>query len=472
MKKLIAFILTLSLLTGGIMISVSASELPYTDVKKSAWYYNDVKYVTDGGIMNGVSNSRFEASATLSRAMAVTILYRMADGAVVSDTENPFGDVPNGKWYSDAVLWAYGCGIVKGKTETAFEPNSSITRAEFATMLSRYAYTEDLDLPEIREETNFADSVITPKYAQTAEKILYTAGIINGFPDNRFMHYQTITRAEAAAMIHRFNEAAEPLDKDAYTDVVFIGNSITSTGKTPAHFEALAEGKNVKVYNHSIDGNRLEQHYEWFLSENMSVYTGRVQNAEVVILQEYGGLFPKFGADEDLLKYPEYSGAQSLGTCFGDNTVGKIMDFLGGDKEYYSYSASAYLGVLKYDEYLNWRDQIVPNINDDLMAIKKIIKEKYGVDHVYASDIATFEPSLGITNEETFPDSLHPTELMGYVIALVMYCEIFDVPATEQNNGVLSEDKIPGNTPEEKAQFMEKLKATVQEIIDIQKLDK
>jgi len=59
MKKLIAFILTLSLLTGGIMISVSASELPYTDVKKSAWYYNDVKYVTDGGIMNGVSNSRF-----------------------------------------------------------------------------------------------------------------------------------------------------------------------------------------------------------------------------------------------------------------------------------------------------------------------------------------------------------------------------------------------------------------------------
>ena len=469
MKRLISALLAVVLLIGTALISVSAVTLPFADVKGKAWFFENVSYVYENGIMNGTSDTRFEPNSTLSRAMAVTILYRMSGDTVAEDAENPFADVKNGTWYTDAVKWAYGCGIVTGMTENTFEPTGNIIRADFAVLLSRYAYYKELELPELRENANFYDSSITPKYAKTAEKLLYRAAVINGFPNNRFMHYQTITRAEAAAMIHRFLDCAHPIDTTAYTDIVFMGNSITVAGRTPDHFEALAVGTDYKVHNISSSGNYLGHHLEDLESEYMSPYVKNIEKAEIVILQEYAGAIPMVGEDAELAELRYKMNHPSVMFASGTNVVGKLMDLLGRDKEYYSYSANLAVGPMKTETFIDWNGQLRKNDNDVILRIKDILAERYDLDHLYVTNIAISHPELGLPAGSLYPDQVHPTELMGYIIALSLYCKIENVPATEQNNGDLSPASITGETEAEKAEFMEKLKLAVQEILDMQK---
>ena len=121
----------------------------YTDVAEGDWYYENVRYVTENGIMNGVTGNRFAPKETLSRAMSVTILYRMAGEPSVSGTHS-FADVKSEEWYSDAVAWAYENKITPGKSAAFFAPNDDVTRAEFVSFLCRYAYYAEIELPAKR----------------------------------------------------------------------------------------------------------------------------------------------------------------------------------------------------------------------------------------------------------------------------------------------------------------------------------
>jgi len=151
-------------------------------------------------------------------------------------------------------------------------------------------------------------------------------------------------------MIHRFNEAAYPIDTGAYTDIVFMGDSITVSGRTPEHFAAIAEGQTIRCTTY--------------------------QNQKTILLIT--------------------------------------------------------LRILK-------------------------------------ANIAMSNPELGLTAGSMYPDQVHPTELMGYIIALSLYCKIENLPTTEQNDGDLSPESIPGDKAEEKAQFMKELKAAEQEMLYLQK---
>ncbi len=452
------------------VITSADNTVSFTDVKEDAWYYTDVMDITSKGIMKGTSSTRFSPTDTLSRAMCVTILHRMSGESAPTEENTGFIDVPSDTWYSEAVAWAHELGIVKGKTETQFAPNDNITRAEFVTVLSRYAYHMELELPEIREGS-LRDSMLTPEYAKLSEQLMYRAGVVNGLPGDRFVYYAEMTRAEAAAMINRFIAKATKLDPDEYLDVVFIGNSITQSGRTRDHFEALADGKNIKVYDYSDGGRWLTDHYEWFKTNAMSPYVNTVEEAEIVILQEFGGGFPPIGVDEELQKLRDetnYVGA-SLGKS-GD-IVGDIKDILGHNKTYYSFSAGMCLGPMKYDEYLDWNGNYVANDNNAMLQIQKIYAERYDLNHIFAADMSAFEPELGLgILEHMYPDMLHPTELMGYCIALSNYCSIFDLDPTEQNNGDLTWEKVPGETDEEKSEFLKKLKIAVGEMLDMQQV--
>jgi len=129
MKKLISIILATVML---ISVSVSVSAASFRDVKSSDWYYTSVNYVADKGIMQGTTSTRFSPNKTLTRAMGVTLLYRVAGSPSVSGS-HPFSDVKNGQWYTDAVKWAYKNGIVTGNrqltsTLTATLPVLSLRR--------------------------------------------------------------------------------------------------------------------------------------------------------------------------------------------------------------------------------------------------------------------------------------------------------------------------------------------------------
>jgi hypothetical protein len=179
----------------------------------SDWFYGDVEYVFTNGLMNGTSATTFSPSDNLTRAMIVTILYRHAgQPGVTGRTAAPFDDVADGQWYSDAVKWAAQNGIVGGYGDGNFGTFDNITRQDLAVILMRYMNHLDVNLPVNLMWIIFADEAEIADYAMDAIQTLNKLGIINGIGTNA--SGQTIiypkgnaTRAQAAAMMHRFLEA-------------------------------------------------------------------------------------------------------------------------------------------------------------------------------------------------------------------------------------------------------------------------
>jgi hypothetical protein len=138
--------------------------------------------------------------------MIVTILYRHAGSPDVSGLTNPFDDVADGTWYTDAMKWVAANKIVFGMGNGKLGPNDNITRQDLAVILTRYADFAGLKLPVIRDYPGFKDDANIANYAKDAIERFFKAGIISGKPGNLFDPKGQATRAEAAAMVHRFVE--------------------------------------------------------------------------------------------------------------------------------------------------------------------------------------------------------------------------------------------------------------------------
>jgi hypothetical protein len=183
--------------------------LPFADVRESDWFYSDVEYAYINGLMTGTSATAFSPDTAMTRAMLVTVLYRLAVGDGVLDVPSPgFIDVPPGQWYTDAVAWAHSAGIVSGIGDNKFAPDAKIARQDLAVMLARYADAMETALPATRAAAAFADAGDVAGYAKDATDALYRAGIVSGKPGNLFDPRGPATRAEVAAMLHRFILAA------------------------------------------------------------------------------------------------------------------------------------------------------------------------------------------------------------------------------------------------------------------------
>lgn len=179
---------------------------PFTDVKATDWCYTAVEYVYSNGLMKGVSATSFAPTRTLTRAMLVTIVYRL-DGEPVVTSANPFSDVAAGSYYTDAVIWASANGIVTGYTATTFGPDDPVTRQQLATILWRYAKLKGYDV-SVGEETNilsYDDAFFISEYAIPAIQWACGAGVMQGSGSN-LNPAGHATRAQAAAMLQRFAE--------------------------------------------------------------------------------------------------------------------------------------------------------------------------------------------------------------------------------------------------------------------------
>lgn len=460
MKSIISLILALItvlwVFTGTLQVSADEEYgLPFTDLNKSAWYYGNVKYVVENGIMNGVSSTVFEPTSNMSRAMSVTILYRLAGEPALTDTAHPFTDVAEGKWYTKAVIWAYVNGITTGKTENTFAPGDDISRGEFAVLLLRYTEHAELALPEVRKG-NVADVPTIPFYARTAVRVMYRAKVINGRSGYKFEAHAKIMRAEAAAIIERMQSVAVPKDSieepdvpeytpELYTDIVFIGNSFTYTGNLPAHFDTIAEDKLVRVTSFASALFSLDRHYTYFSNASHKDELDDIKNnADIIVLQEFGGYFPDRGATE------------------------KLKDLFGRDKKYYSILPFIGPTVTEVNTGINLPSG--GSGNAGFAESKQLYLDELDVYVVYLSNVVDFDPSLGLDLMDfvVSPKDYHPNDLMGYCMGLIMYCTIFDEEAADQNDGDLSMHMIPGKSEAEKEAYMKRLKDTVQRILDIQ----
>lgn len=177
----------------------------FTDIGKTAWYHDAVDFMAERQYMNGVGGGRFDPDGTLSRAQLVTIVYRIAGSPAVSQSQNPFTDVPAGTWYTDAVIWAAENSVVNGTGSGQFSPDGQVTREQIAAILYRYVHAS----PEADDCLSaFPDQGKIASYAREAMNWAVSSGLLRGAPgtDGRLCLFpqDSATRAEISQIFLRW----------------------------------------------------------------------------------------------------------------------------------------------------------------------------------------------------------------------------------------------------------------------------
>lgn len=177
-------------------------KLPFTDVSTSDWFYDDVAFVYENGLFSGTDSRSFSPNASMTRAMLVTVLYRL-EGEPTVTGRSSFTDVRSGTYYEKAVIWAAANGIVTGTDSTSFSPDAKVTREQLAAILYRYAQYRKLDTDASAKLNSFTDADSVSAYASEALGWAVSEGLING-ASGKLMPKGDATRAQVAAILHRF----------------------------------------------------------------------------------------------------------------------------------------------------------------------------------------------------------------------------------------------------------------------------
>jgi hypothetical protein len=204
--------------------------MPFEDVAKSSWYYSDVEWVYLRGLMDGTGDNPplFSPKAPMTRAMLVTVLYRMQVAVPSIAYGNPFSDVPDGAYYTTAVEWAAANGIVDGVGDSRFAPSTNITREQTATILLNYAkHIGSGPRGAWATQLGFADTSQISNWAIEGAMYCHMNGIITGRPGGLFDPKGETTRSEIAAILHRFGNMAGR-SNSAASGAAGVGSSTTS----------------------------------------------------------------------------------------------------------------------------------------------------------------------------------------------------------------------------------------------------
>ena len=179
----------------------------YTDLDSSLWYHDGIHYCIENDLMEGIGNNQFNPNGTTTRAMIVTILWRL-EGSPIVNYAMDFEDVESGKWYTEAIRWAQANGIVEGY-DGKFSPNDSITREQMVTIMWRYAKYKGYDV-SVGENTNilsYGDAFDVSEYSIPAMQWACGSGMIQGIADGSTMNLVpqgNATRAQSAAILQRY----------------------------------------------------------------------------------------------------------------------------------------------------------------------------------------------------------------------------------------------------------------------------
>ena len=201
-KRILSFGLALVMLAG-LCVAASASN-GFSDVSEQAWYADAVQYVAENHLMSGVGEDRFAPDVTMTRSMAVTVLHQLA-GSPEPQGENPFTDIADDAWYTNAVLWAVENNITSGSSATTFSPDAAVSREQLVTFLYQYAWLAELHMTA-EDISSFSDFDQISDFAVPAFEWAASAGIVSGDEQNRVCPTQSVTRAQCAAMLMKFHQ--------------------------------------------------------------------------------------------------------------------------------------------------------------------------------------------------------------------------------------------------------------------------
>ncbi|SCI75807.1 Endoglucanase precursor [uncultured Flavonifractor sp.] len=241
LKRLGALLLTLALMLGLCGTTLAAVEdTGYSDVDANAWYAGAVEYVRDNGVMSGTSETTFSPNGTMTRAMLAVVLYRMAGSPAVSGSDS-FTDTADGAWYSNAVRWASGEGIMSGYGGGLFGTNDPVNREQLAAILWRYAGSPTA----FGVAVPYADESTISTYAVSAATWARENGIINGIDGNRFAPKSNATRAQVATILMNYLSGRQPAPDPAPNDetrvLVAYFSATGNTENVAGHLEAVLD---------------------------------------------------------------------------------------------------------------------------------------------------------------------------------------------------------------------------------------
>ena len=187
-----------------IEVEFTDGKLPFTDVHETDWFYNDVLFVYEEGLFAGTSDTTFSPNAAMTRAMLVTVLYRL-EGQPAVNGRSGFSDVQYNGYYEDAVTWAADNGIVNGTSITTFSPNANVTREQMAAILYRYAQYKKYNTAASSSLNSFSDHTSVSGYAVASLQWSVAEKLVNG-SNGKLMPTGNASRAQVAAILHRFAE--------------------------------------------------------------------------------------------------------------------------------------------------------------------------------------------------------------------------------------------------------------------------
>lgn len=198
---------TFTMPSGGVTVDVTfiPEDWPFVDVTEDKWYYDAVAYVYQQGIMVGMSETTFEPNTTVNRAQVVQMLYNLEGQPQVSG-DSGFSDIWDGQWYAKAVAWASANDVVAGYEDGTFRPTRAVTREEFAQILYNYAKFKGYDLSASADLGKFPDSGQVSSWAETALGWANGNGLINGHDDGRLDPKGSTIRAQAASILMNFDK--------------------------------------------------------------------------------------------------------------------------------------------------------------------------------------------------------------------------------------------------------------------------
>lgn len=177
---------------------------PFIDVEESHWFYDAVRYCYENELMHGTTPTTFSPQTATSRAMVVSILWRLEGSPHVSNTS--FSDIPASAYYADAVAWASSQKIVSGYSKEYFCPNQPITREELASIFYRYAAYNAWDTKTTAPLDDFTDAHTASAYAEKALQWAFAQGILSGMDDRLLIPQGEATRAQIASLLMRICE--------------------------------------------------------------------------------------------------------------------------------------------------------------------------------------------------------------------------------------------------------------------------
>ena len=239
MKKLLCALISVLMFAGMMTFVPAASASGFSDVESGRWSEPYINYAVNKGFLKGVGAGKFDPEGTTTRAMVVTVLWRI-EGEPETSYRSDFKDVPESEWYAVPVIWAKDSGVVLGVSADRFDPDAEITREQLATMLYRYSAHKGYDVSGTADLSVYSDKGKISDWANTALSWAVSVGLVKGVTDRTVEPGGPATREQLATILQRFDETKFAFAFDLRID----GGSFVKTfepGCTDAYVQAVAD---------------------------------------------------------------------------------------------------------------------------------------------------------------------------------------------------------------------------------------